>query len=224
MKKLLLILLSGCVISTSFAATTTATSTASTAASSIKLGTDYTVMTPPTTATPAPKGQVNVKEFFSFACIHCKLVDPLVEQQLVSNKKINLERIQVNWTNTDAYAKIAATIQTLQNDKQLGAKAQKLYPAIFNAVFARQNVADPKVLSRILAQNGFSKTDIDKFMNTYNSFDVGAKVGRYKQLTNLYNISGTPTFIVADKYVVSPAQPQRLIDVTKYLVNKALAK
>ena len=58
-------------------------------------------------------------------------------------------------------------------------------------------------------------------MGLYNSFDINQKVALDKQLTSdvRYNITGTPTIIVADKYIIKPALPKRLIEVLDYLVK-----
>ena len=176
-------------------------------------GTDYTVLSG-IQPTIEPKGKVNVKEFFSFACIHCKDVEPLVETTIEPDKKVDLNRMQVIWgDNTIGYAKLNATIQLM--------KLNKLYTPAFNAVFARQDLNDPKVLKSFLSTNGLNKDQISNFMSTYDSFTVSSKVSEYKTLGTTYNVTGTPTFIVADKYVAKPALPNRLIEVVQQLIVKA---
>lgn len=177
-------------------------------------GVDYTILSTPVPATGEPKGKVNVKEFFSFSCIHCKDIDPMVENTLVPNKKVDLDKIQVVWdANTSNFAKLNATIVLM--------KLNKLYTPAFNAVFSRQDLNDPKVLKSFLLANGLTDDQANKFIATYNSFTVSSKVSEYKTMSTTYNITGTPTFIVADKYVASPALPDKLIDVVQQLVVKA---
>jgi len=204
MKKLIIVFVSSLWMSTVFATV-----------KPITVGVDYTLLSAPVPVTNEPKGVVNVKEFFSFTCIHCKNTEPLVEQILVPNKKIDLNKIQVTW-GTDAtlngYAKLNATLQR--------SKLDKLYIPAFTAIFNQQNLTNPDVLKAFLAQNGLNADQVQQFMAMYNSFTIGAKVGEYKILTNSYNISGTPTFVVADKYMVSPAEPARAMEVIQYLVNK----
>ncbi len=175
-------------------------------------GKDYTIATNPTFEA-ADKNKVNVKEFFSFTCIHCKINESMVERAIANNKKIDFERIHVAWDSTsEALAKINATIVITKQDK--------LYLPIFNAVFNNQNITDPKVLKAILSKNGLTDKQINDFMNTYNSFTVTTKVKEYQTLMNQYNITGTPIFVVANKYIVNPATPERNIEVVNYLVNK----
>jgi thiol:disulfide interchange protein DsbA len=63
--------------------------------------------------------------------------------------------------------------------------------------------------------------DPSKFMATYNSFAISTKPQEYAQYTQAYNITGTPTFVVANKYMTKPAQPAQLIQVIQALVDKA---
>ena len=73
-------------------------------ASSVVEGTDYTLLTKVVTKSPEPKGHVNVKEFFSFVCIHCKDVEPLVASKLLTDKTVDVDRIQVAWNpDTEGY-------------------------------------------------------------------------------------------------------------------------
>lgn len=208
MFKFLSVLIGGLLIGNTFAAATP----------QIQLveGKDYTILTTPVQKTVPPKGQVNVKEFFSFTCVHCKDIEPLVEQAIVPNKAVDLNKIQVVWGDQPdiaGFAKLSATIQALG--------LQQLNVPVFNAVFANQNLNDPKTLKTFLGQNGLKAADVNKFMTTYNSFSIAGKVGEYKNQTTSYGITGTPTFVVADKYVASPALPPRLIMVVQALINKA---
>ncbi len=220
MKKLLISILSILLITRVLAANPPATATPA----SIKLGEDYTLISTPVNKTAEPRGVVNVKEFFSFTCIHCKLTEPLVEQNLVNNKNIHLQKIQVVWGNNpiiNGYAKLSATIEQ-QNMNQLNVP-------IFNKIFSQADMNNPAkandlnnqdTLSAFLIQSGLTKAQAVQFMSIYNSFTVVSQVQQFKRLTSLYNITGTPTFVVGDKYIVSPAQPARLIQVVQFLVNK----
>src|SRR6185437_1833943 len=179
-------------------------------------GKDYTILTVAVQKTPEPKGKVNVKEFFSYAYIHCKEAESAIEKSIVPNKSIDLNKIQVVWgdqAEINGFAKLNATIQALG--------LQRLNAPAFNAIFSNQNLNDPEKLKTFLGQNRLKPADVDNFMATYNSFAIAGKVGEYKNLTKAYNINGTPTFIIADKYIVSPALPERLVLVVQALVNKA---
>lgn len=203
MKKLLLSMLVGAVSLNAFAADT-----------AIKQGTDYTVLSGITKPLPSKKGSVNVTEFFSFACIHCSILEPTLDSWYAGTKNVDLNRIQVVWDgHFSGYAKINATAEYLK----LGTKFnQQLFNATMNQ---RQNLEDPAQLQAFLKANK-SLVDTSKFMSTYNSFSISSKPTEYSQYTQAYNITGTPTFVVGGKYMTSPAQPERLIQVIQALVNK----
>ena len=183
---------------------------------SIKEGVDYDVLTTSVNKTAEPKGKVNVKEIFSFVCVHCRDLEPLLEKATQGNKSIDLQKIHAVWDGADdtiyKFAKLSATFEVL--------KLNNLYVPAFTAIFNRENLTDKQVLANFLQNNHLSAKQQTEFMQALNSFSVDAMVKQYGELTNRYNISGTPTFIIADKYEVRPAQPQRLIEVVNALVAK----
>lgn len=203
MKKLIFALVGSMILTNSYAADIP-----------LKLGTDYTVVSNTTKQLPTTPGKVNVTEFFSYACIHCALLEPDLDQWYATNKNVQLNRVQVVWENNFiGYAKINATSQMLN----LGTKFNQ---AVFNATMnQRQNLENPAELQKFLNANK-ALVNPQKFMATYNSFAVSTKPQEYAQLTQAYNINGTPTFIVGNKYATQPAQPARLIQVVQALVNK----
>lgn len=182
-------------------------------------GKDYTLLDIPVEKTAETKGRINVKEFFSFTCIHCKDIEPLIEKYITSNKAVDLEKIQVVWNNDKTiadFARLNATFEILG--------LRNLYGPAFNAIFAKRNIIKDDELKKFLAENKLKQTDIDKFMATYNSFTVNSKAAEYKVLTEKYKVTGTPTLIIADKYVPTPALPEQLVKVTQALIDKAIAE
>lgn len=183
---------------------------------SLKKGVDYTVISGVSSKTKV-KAPVVVQEFFSFQCIHCKDLEPLIDKYVANNsKKVKLEKIHVVWNddpNTKNFAKLCATLQKLG--------LNKLFVPVFDAIFNRQNLANPVILKTFLANNKLKKEQIDNFFKVYNDFEVDTIVRNYKTMTlnPLYNLSGTPTIIVGGKYMVMPAQPAKLVEVTAALVN-----
>lgn len=180
----------------------------------IKQGVDYDVLSTVAKPLPTKKGSVNVTEFFSFACIHCSILEPTLDKWYAGQKNVDLNRIQVVWQgNFSGYAKINATIQAMN----LGTKFnQQVFDATMNK---HQNLEDPAQLQTFLKANT-GLVDSNKFMTTYNSFAISTKPQEYSQYTQAYNITGTPTFIIGNKYVTKPAQPDKLIQVIQALVTK----
>ncbi|MFN8770483.1 MAG: DsbA family protein [Neisseriaceae bacterium] len=187
-----------------------------------KEGVDYTVISSKSKTKLDKHAKVNVKVFFSFTCIHCKDLEPLMQKFIASNKNTQVEMVHVVWGDDPTIKSLAKLNATLTNEELKNMKLKRLYVPIFNALFANQNLTDPNVLKGFLSKNGLTKAQIDKFFSVYNSFDVNATIGNYKSMTAdpKYAVSGTPTIVVADKYIVSPAQPDKLIQVTSALVNQ----
>lgn len=203
MKKNILMIISALAINSAFAADI-----------AITQGKDYTVISSNGKPLPSKKGSVNVTEFYSFACIHCALLEPKLDAWYAKNKNVDLNRIQVVWDgHFTGYAKINATSEALK----LGTNFNQ---QVFNATMnQRQNLEDPKQLQTFLAANK-KLVDSKKFMDTYNSFSISTKPQEYAQYTQAYNITGTPTIIVGGKYMTMPAQPDQLMNVIQALVDK----
>lgn len=182
----------------------------------IEEGRDYKLLAMPISVVNIPRGKIHVIEFFSYNCVHCRAVEPLIKEKLAPNKRIVLDTIQIVYDEkyNGAFARINATIKLLN----LG----RLEKAIFTAVAEQKDFNDIVQLKQFLAQNGLNQKQIEQFIDTYNSFTVNGKVNEYKQLTTKYNVMATPMIVVADKYVVSPAQPEKLIQVTQALINKII--
>ena len=160
-----------------------------------------------------PQSPVNVKEFFSFSCIHCKEIEPLIETMVQNNHHILMQKIQVTWDPiTKSFAQLNATLELLH--------LQRLYVPIFNSIATRNLLMQPQELQTFLLNNGLNNTQIKNFMLMYNSFTVAHQVNTYNTLQNLYNINATPIFIVADQYQVTPATAEKTIAVLNVLINK----
>ena len=184
------------------------------AATKIVEGKDYTVIS---TQQNTTSSKVNVLEFFSFGCVHCATLEPLLEtwQASPAAKNVTLQKIQVVWEgNFVGLAKLNATLEAMN--------LQRIDEAVFNAVMNQhQDLQDLKQLEIFLKAQ---KIDVAKFMAVYNSFAIDAKTKEYANLTKKYNISGTPTVIVDNRYQLTPAQPPRIMEVMQALVEKSLAE
>ena len=181
----------------------------------IKSGVDYNVITPPAKAISISGPKINVTEFYSYGCIHCSLLEPKLDAWYKTATNVDLNRIQVVWDgHYSGYAKINATAEAMHLSTNF---SQAVFDATMNK---RQNLEDVTQLQAFLKDNS-KLVDPKKFMDMYNSFAISSKPTEYAQYTKAYNITGTPTFIVAGKYVTTPAQPEKLIQVVQALVTKA---
>ncbi|MGL6046190.1 MAG: thiol:disulfide interchange protein DsbA/DsbL [Vogesella sp.] len=179
-------------------------------------GKDYVVLPKPQpVATP---GKVEVIEFFSYHCIHCFHLEPVLApwaKKLPAT--VSFRREQIVWgAQMEPLARLFATVNATKTMEKLHA------PALKAMVEQKINLADEAALTKWLAtQPG---VNVPAFMQTYKSFGINAQVGRASKMTRDYAIQGTPTIVVAGKYATMAAEPTRLLQVVDELIVKARGK
>ena len=178
-------------------------------------GVNYTRLVPaqPTTV---PPGQVEVLEFFWYACPHCYAIDPLVEAwKKTKPPYVVFSRIHVMWN--EGHRSLARLYYTLDS---LG-KLNELHTEIFKEIHVNGDplvAADPnnaaeseRMQTAFVKKFGISE---DTFKKAYHSFAVETALQRADQLVQRYRIDGVPTFVVNGKYVAdvrSADGPERLL-------------
>lgn len=179
-------------------------------------GKDYTVLPKPQqVATP---GKVEVIEFFSYHCVHCFHLEPVLApwaKKLPAD--VSFRREQIVWgAQMEPLARLFATINATKTLEKLHA------PALKAMVEQKINLGDEAAVAKWLAtQPG---VNVAAFMQTYKSFGINAQVGRASKMTRDYAIQGTPTIVVAGKYATMAAEPVRLLQVVDELIIKARGK
>jgi protein dithiol oxidoreductase (disulfide-forming) len=171
----------------------------------------------PAQPTDVPPGQVEVLEFFWYACPHCYAIDPQVEAWKMSKPaSITYTRVPVMWTvGHRATARLFYTLQSL-------GKLEQFHSAVFTEIHDHNNPlvgADPndaaqaeRIQTTFAVKLGIPE---DKFKSAYHSFDVEKALQRADQLEQRYRIEGVPTFVVNGKYVAdvrSAGGPDRLLN------------
>lgn len=177
-------------------------------------GKDYRTLSNPQPRTP---GKVDVVEFFSYSCIHCYNLEPVMAAwKKTQPADVKVSREQVVWgKNMEGLAKLQATMKATGTE-------DKLHRPAFEAVMKqRLNLGDEAVLAPWLAKQ--PGVDSQRFMATFKSFGMQAAVNRAAKLTRDYQVEGTPLVVVAGKYAVNPAEPARVVEVVNELVAKARA-
>lgn len=176
------------------------------------------VYTPLSPAQPTETGKnIEVLEFFSYACPHCNDLEPTLNPWVKKlPKDVTFRRLPAVFSDTYmAYAKLFYTAEAM-------GMLEKLHPAIFNAVHVQRiDLSKEKNLQEWVAKQGIDST---KFFAMYNSFSVNSKTQRAKQLTRTFAITGVPSIAVDGKYLTSPAQTggnDMLLPVLDDLIKKA---
>jgi thiol:disulfide interchange protein DsbA len=203
------------VAATVAASTSTASAAATSPPTQWQEGVNYTRLVP-AQPTSAPAGQVEVLEFFWYACPHCYSIDPLVEAwRKTKPAYIAFSRVHVMWNeNHRALARLYYTLDSL-------GKLDQLHGEVFREIHIHGNplvAADPSNATetehiQMLFARRFGIPE-DDFEKAYHSFGVDTALQRADELVQRYRIDGVPTFVVNGKYVAdvrSAETPERLI-------------
>jgi protein dithiol oxidoreductase (disulfide-forming) len=190
------------VTSTVAAGTSTASAATPSGPTLWQEGVNYTRLVP---AQPidVPPGQVEVLEFFWYACPHCYGIDPLVESwRKTKPAYITFSRVHVLWN--DAHRSLARLYYTLDS---MG-KLEQLHGEIFKEIHVKgdplvaadpTNTAETERMQTVFVRR-FGIADAD-FTKAYHSFAVETALQRADQLVQRYRVDGVPTFVVNGKYI-----------------------
>lgn len=158
-------------------------------------GKDYVELTPPV-AVEAPRGKVEVIEFFWYRCPHCAELEPELEAWAKRQPGHVLIRRQPAVLN-DGWMPLTRAFYALEAVGQL----ERLHAAVFTAIHReRIDLNDPNTFFDWAAGRG---VDRKRLAEAYDSFSVNSKAARAKQLTSRYKITGVPAFVVNGKYQTS---------------------
>lgn len=186
MKKLLLIL-------TALVAGLVAFTAVNAQADAPKQGTYRTLSRPQATEA---EGKVEVIEFFWYNCSHCYEFEPTLSTWLkTAPQGTAFKRVPVVYR--DDFIPQARAYYAFE---ALG-KQEELHKKMFTAIHSEKkplNTAEQ--IANWVATQGVDK---DTFMKAYSSFSVQSKANRAKQLTDAFEIDGTPTLAIAGKYLTS---------------------
>ena len=168
-------------------------------------GVNYTRLVP-AQPTSAPAGQVEVIEFFWYACPHCYAIDPLVEAwRKTKPAYVSFSREHVMWNESDrSLARLFYTLQSM-------GKIDELHNEIFKELHVNlhpltdANNDDKKseeMQTEFVVKHGISAA---AFKSAYSSFAVETAMLRGDQLWQRYRIQAVPTFVIDGKYVADIA-------------------
>lgn len=184
--------------------------------SSIVEGRDYVRVTNPNSQLNPQANHQNIVEFFGYVCRHCYDMQPMLDSFKKANPKVDIMPVPAMFGNV--WNQSAQLYYTLD---EIGLTPEN-HSKIFNIMHAeRKDIIDNKQLrDSELTKLGYKPQQVDQMMN---SFTIQSKMQNATALMNQYKVTGTPTFIVDNKYMTSPAMTQsyeKTIAVINYLVNK----
>lgn len=176
------------------AESTPAASSAPVAPEGLVEGQNYTVL-----ANPIPQqqaGKVEVLEFFGYFCPHCAHLEPVLSQHTQTFKDDTYLRTEhVVWGNDmKPLARLAAAVD-MAGDKAVA--NSHIFDAMVNQKIKLQ---EPETLKKWLGEQ--TAFDGKKVLAAYESPESEARAQKMEELTNTFQIDGTPTVIVGGKYKV----------------------
>lgn len=166
--------------------------------------------------TDAAQGQVEVIEFFSYGCIHCKNFDPIFQAW----KKAAPEHIKVRAVHV-GFSPQFEPLQRIFYTLEAMGDLDKAHSQIFDAVILERKRVDQ--MSVLLSLVGELGVDRDKFESTYKSFGVATQLRRAVQLQDAYQVEGTPALGIAGRYYTDGSMAgsfERMIQLTNQLAEQ----
>ncbi|MBS7350029.1 MAG: thiol:disulfide interchange protein DsbA/DsbL [Comamonas sp.] len=170
-----------------------------------------------TAPTDAASGEVEVLEFFSYGCIHCKNFNPSFQAwKKAASAHVKVRMVHVGFNpNFEPLQRIFYTLQSMQ-------ALEQAHDAMFEAVLTeRKAVHQMDVLLPLVAKLGI---DRERFEAGYQSFSTASQVRRAIQLQNAYEVEGTPSIGVAGRYYTDGGMNgsmERLLHTVDYLVEQS---
>ena len=202
-------------VASTVAASTATASAATTGTTQWQEGVNYKRLLP-AQPTEVPAGQVEVLEFFWYACPHCYAIDPAVEAWLKTKPAyVSFSRVPVMWN--EGHRSLARLFYTLQ---ALG-KLDQLHGEVFKEIHVHGDplvAPDPNDAAgsehmQVVFVRKFGISEAD-FTKAYHSFAVETAMQKADELGQRYRIDGVPTFVVNGKFIAdvgTAGTPERLL-------------
>ena len=181
-------------------------------------GSDYLVLDKPAPV-EAPKGKIEVVEFFWYNCTHCNAFEPtFAAWSKQVPKDVIVRRVPIAFQ-----ADFAPQQQLFYALEALGL-VDKLHAKVFAAIHVeKQNLGKPDAITDWVVKQGVDKA---KFLEQFNSFSIAAKVKRATQLQDAYLVDGVPSLGVAGRFFTDGGKAkgmERALKVVEFLTAKVRA-
>lgn len=202
-------------VASTVAAATTSRSAAAASGAPWQDGVNYNRIVP-AQPTDVPAGQVEVLEFFWYACPHCYALEPTVQAWLKSKPAyVTFTRVPVEWN--EGHRSLAHLFYALE---AMG-KLNDFHGEIFKEIQVNGDPligADPnnaasaeRVQVAFIKKLGLSDADFEK---AYQDMNVQTAMQRADQLAQRYRVTSVPIFVVNGKYITDvnmAGSPEKLM-------------
>lgn len=179
-------------------------------------GRNYVQLTLPVVVS-APAGQFEVIEFFWYGCPHCNAFEPSLEAWVRQLRPdVAFRRVPVAFL-AEPYVAHQHIYYALESMGLVDAMQRKVFYGIHGE---HMRLERPAEVAAFMTRHG---VDAAKFMDTFNSFGVQAKVKQANQLVDDYKIDGVPAMGIQGRFYTSGAlagDNLRMLVVTDYLLQR----
>ena len=161
---------------------------------------------------------VEVVEFFSYTCIHCKNFDPEIEEWVAAQgDAVTFKRVPAFWSPIQTM--LGRTYMTLEQEDALEDNHARIFRALHDA--GRQFLT-PDQMADYVADRGITR---EQFLKTYNSPRMRDAVSQAERDAQRFQIRATPSMVVGGRYVVDMnGGAGQALRVMKHLVEKIQAE
>ena len=178
-------------------------------------GRDYTLLEKPRRIRDE---KIEVIEFFSYACVHCYRLEPILKDWL-SNQQDKIEFVQIPAVMNEYWAVLGKHYFTLQ---RLG-KLDSHHMDIFNAIHSSGKIFDSE--KRLFDFIKTTAIEFDSYEKTFRSIEVQSDLRKANQMARRMKIAAVPTLVVQGKYLVKTGRDiglMRAKQVVEFLIDKEL--
>jgi thiol:disulfide interchange protein DsbA len=171
----------------------------------------------PVPVATADDSRVEVVECFSYACIHCKTFDPVVEEwQAEQGDGVQFRREPAIFNPTwQLFAQAFFTAELLEVTEQV-------HTPIFKAIHEQgMDLRDPNLMAKLFET--FAGVPKSEFDAVYFSFGVHSRLQQAKAHNRAYGVTGTPSMIVDGQFRTDgqmAGSNAMMLQVVDYLVQK----
>lgn len=185
------------------------------AAAQLAPGKDYRLISPPQPTTSGK--QVEVIEFFYYGCPYCNELQPALRIWL-KRKPADVAFRREPAVFQDGWKPLTAAFHALE---VMGLEG-KLHYELFSAIHEQRSLElkgllrDQKPLFDWVAKQG---VDRQQFVDVYNSFGVRSRTSRSSEMTENYQIPGTPALVIDGKYLImlsNAMKPDKSVDYERF--------
>ncbi|MBR9858196.1 MAG: thiol:disulfide interchange protein DsbA/DsbL [Gammaproteobacteria bacterium] len=180
------------------------------AAPEFKEGVEYKVVNDVASSKP------EVTEFFSYVCSHCYSFEPLMQKLQERVPEVQLKKVPVAFLGRE----MGPVLQRAYGAAVLLKVEDKLTPAIFDQIHRQKKM--PNGLGDIKAIFVANDVEAKDFDGVINSFALNGMIAQYDRATERFNVRGTPTIVVRDKYELNMSEigsEDRFYRVVEYLLS-----